>query len=129
MRQLERTGTCTACGYAVRLHYDASNRMIGCAGAARLAPLDKGRLLQLKLQRNDTARQEALGTIRLGIGGKWAVKLGGRQAGHWYTFVTRLQAERAVETYYNEAAIKLVLPLQEKDDGDTERRTETTSPE
>lgn len=129
MRQLERTGVCSACGYDVRLHYDGQ-RMVGCAGAVRLAPVDRGRLLQVKLARNAHAREEARTTIRQGPGSTVEVKLGGRAHGTWYRFPNRVSAEQAVDAHYNDLALQLVIDnKKEPPDGHIERGTEATSPE
>lgn len=111
---------CTACGYEARLHYDDRQQMVGCAGAARLAPVDKGRLIQLKLRQNETLRQEARGTIRGTPSGKYSVRIGGRLRGHWHVFLTRQQCEDAAEQYYNERALAVAIDTtvqQEKEHG------------
>lgn len=126
---LTHSGNCAACGYLTRLHYDDENRMVGCAGATRLYAVDRGRLLQLKLQRNEAARIEALGSIRLTPLGKWQVKIGGRRHGAWQTWTTRRLAEQHVESYYNEQALRVTLNPQEVAHGDTPRGVEAERPE
>lgn len=108
VRDREHTGICSACGHEARLHYDGA-RMIGCAGATRLAPVDRGRLLQLKLQQNETAREDARASIRPIPSGKFQARLGGRMHGHWKVFPTRPQAEQAVDEFYNERSTTMVV--------------------
>jgi hypothetical protein len=44
--EFSRSGSCAACGLAVALHYDMSNRFVGCIGAARRVA-DRTRLYEL----------------------------------------------------------------------------------
>lgn len=85
--------------------------MVGCAGATRLAPVDAGRLIQLKLQQNEEARQTARASIRPIPSGKFQARIGGRMHGHWKVCATRAEAEQAVETFYDERSTTMVVEL------------------
>jgi len=98
-----RPGDCTACGVAVKLHFDERNRRLSCADAASVvATLDRGRLFKLKVDRNREARQAALATIREIPGGRWQARVGGRLRGRTVTG-TRAQVEALVNEHYNNA--------------------------
>lgn len=113
-RALSRADDCSACGIAVKLHYDDRNRMIGCEGAAakHLPPVDRGRLFRLKLKKNYEARQATLCSIRevfeRGVIAGYAARVGGAVRGKVVRAVKRETVERIVNEHYNSEMLAFI---------------------
>ena len=104
-----RTGHCAACGLPVNQHFNDRNQMIGCAGAAQaLVPVDRGRLLALKLKHNFASRETAIRTIDQYVDERWHVKIGGQVRGKWHDYASRAAAVKAVNDHFNECALAFV---------------------
>lgn len=105
----EAAGDCTSCGLAVKLHFDRSNRMVGCVGAAKaLAPIDRAKLFGLKIKYNHEARQASLKSIRELPGGFWQAKIGGAVRGRLYKSVSRRLVEQEIHEHYNSEMMKFI---------------------
>lgn len=110
-KPVAHTGTCRACGRDVELHY-TGQQMVGCAGAVEQEPVNRGRLLQLKLKSIGSSRANAHQTIRPLTGlhkGMFEARIGGRLHGKRQRFASRQKAEGAVDAHYNEQAMRAVL--------------------
>ena len=103
-----RSGQCIGCQLDVALHFDDTNRMIGCEAALKrlsgeYAPVNRGRLFKMKVDRNRDARQAALSTVRELPNGGWQARVGGPVRGRIVLGPTRGSVERSVNDHYNDA--------------------------
>lgn len=101
-----RSGQCIGCHLDIALHFDDTNRMIGCEAALKrltgaYAPVNRGRLFKMKVDRNRDARQSALSTVRELPRGGWQARVGGPVRGRLVLGVSRAAVERAVNDHYN----------------------------
>lgn len=118
---LEDTSKCPQCGapveYRTALRHPlahVSEHVVACTGCEYIAatalkhkPLDRGRLLKLKVQRTAECRSDALRSIRQ-IPKGWQAQIGGRILGRTEVFKTKADAITAVHEHYNEAMLRFI---------------------